>query len=79
MTLTARIVCDGFEEQTSIPAPQIVAVLTISEGEDLSAICISNAIAAAAGVGLDQIDSGINRAELNGIDLQIKTELGSYQ
>jgi hypothetical protein len=55
------------------------AVATISEGEDLSAICVSNAIAAAAGVGLDQIDSGIGRVELNGIDLQIKTEPGSYQ
>ena len=79
ITLTARIVCDGFEEKISIPAPRIVAVATISEGEDLSAICVSNAIAAAAGVGLDQIESGIDREELNGIDLQIKTEPGSYQ
>jgi len=79
ITLTARIVCDDFEEQATLPTPRIVAVATISEGEDLSAICVSNAIAAAAGVGLDQIDSGIGRVELNGIDLQIKTEPGSYQ
>ena len=79
ITLTARIVCDGFEEKVAAPAPRIVAVATISEGEDLSAICVSNAIAAAAGVGLDQIDSGVDRAELNGIDLQINAEPGSYQ
>lgn len=79
ITLTARIACDGFEEKVAAPAPRIVAVATISEGEDLSAICVSNAIAAAAGVGLDQIDSGVDRAELNGIDLQIKAEPGSYQ
>jgi eukaryotic-like serine/threonine-protein kinase len=77
ITLAARIVCDGFEEQASLLAPRIVAVATISEGEDLSAICVSNAIAAAAGVGLDQIESGIDRAELNRIDLQINTEPGS--
>jgi eukaryotic-like serine/threonine-protein kinase len=79
ITLTARIVCDGFEEQATLPTPRIVAVATISEGEDISAICVSNAIAAAADVGLDQIDSGIGRVELNGIDLQIKTEPWSYQ
>lgn len=79
ITLAVRIVCDGFEEQASLLAPRIVAVATISEGEDLSAICVSNAIAAAAGVGLDQIESGIDRAELNRIDLRINTEPGSYK
>lgn len=79
ITLAARIICDGFENHTAVTPPRTVCVATISEGEDLSAICVSNAIAVAAGVGLDHIDSGVDRAELSGIDLQIKTELGSNQ
>jgi eukaryotic-like serine/threonine-protein kinase len=79
ITLTARLVCDGFEEQVSLPVPRIVAVATISEGEELSARCIINAIAAATGVGLDHIDGGMVRAELNGMDLQINTEPEDYQ
>ena len=78
ITLTARVVCDDFDEKTSTPSAQIVAVGTISEGEDLLAICVSDAIATAAGIGLDQIESGLDRAALSRIDLQTKTESRSY-
>jgi serine/threonine-protein kinase len=79
ITLTARIACDGVEEKATALVPRIVAVATISESENLSAICVSNAIAAAAVVGFDQIESGMDRADLNGIDLLAKAEPGSYQ
>jgi serine/threonine-protein kinase len=79
ITMTARIVCDGFEDKVSTPSTHIVAVATISEGEDLLAICVSNAIAEVAGIGLDQIDSGVDRAELGRIDLQAKAEPRSNQ
>lgn len=79
ITLTAQIICVGLEEKTALPPPRIVCVATISEDEEFSAICVSNSIAVAAGVGLDHIDSSVDRAELNGIDLQINTKQGSKQ
>jgi eukaryotic-like serine/threonine-protein kinase len=74
ISLTARINFDGIDDTTVAPSSRMVYVATIGESEDLSAICVSDAIALAAGVGLDNIDSGVVRAELNGIDLQIKNE-----
>lgn len=69
--LTARINFDGADAPITEHRPRMVCVATIGEGEDLSAICVSDAIALAAGVGLDHIDSGVKLAELNGIDLLI--------
>lgn len=77
MSLTARIICNEYAESATQLQSKIVAVATISESEDLAATNISNAIATAATVGLDQLDSGVDRAALNGIDLQMTVESGS--
>lgn len=79
IALTARISCDELEKHSEVRPSTPVCVATISEGEDLSALCVSNAIAIAASVGLDHIDSGVARPELNRIALQIKTEPGHKQ
>ena len=79
MSLTARIVCDEYPESATQFRSKIVSVATISESEDLAATNVSHAIATSATVGLDQLDSGADRAVLNGIDLQMTVEPGSNE
>ena len=79
MSLTARIVCDEYPESATQFRSKIVSVATIFESEDLAATNVSHAIATSATVGLDQLDSGADRAVLNGIDLQMTVEPGSNE